>query len=184
MAPFFCLPVCHPNIITLYSSICHQGYNMKLRYFLVIGSLLHIGWAQADIYKRVDADGHVTYSSKPLKGGKKLHLAPLPTVSPHATNKDSAADFPRVDTATQKGRDNTRKQILQDELATEEKSLSEARTNLQSGAENPENYTDKDGKIYRNVSKQEEKMNALQEQIQMHEKNINALKIELSKTSP
>ena len=156
---------------------------MKLRYFLVIGYLLHIGWAQADIYKRVDADGHVTYSSKPLKGGKKLHLAPLPTVPPHATNKDNVADFPRVDSATQKGRDNTRKQILEDELATEEKALTAARNNLQTGAENPENYTDKDGKVYRNISKQEEKMNELQEQVQMHEKNIAALKIELSKSS-
>ena len=156
---------------------------MKLRYFLVIGCLLHIGWAQADIYKRVDADGHVTYSSRPLKGGKKLHLAPLPTVPPHVANKDSATDFPRVDSATQKGRDNTRKQILQDELATEEKALAEARINLQTGAENPETYTDKDGKVYRNVSKQEDKINALQEQVQMHEKNIAALKIELSKSN-
>jgi len=156
---------------------------MKLRYFLALWSMFYIGWAQADIYKRVDADGHVTYSSKPLKGGKKLHLAPLPTIPPHATTNESATDFPRVDTATQKGRDNTRKQILQDELATEEKALAVARNNLQAGAENPETYTDQDGKVYRNVSKQDEKMNTLQEQVQMHEKNIAALKIELAKNS-
>jgi len=67
-------------IITLYSNICHQGTIMKLSYFLVLWSLCYSSWAQAEIYKRVDADGHVTYSSTPLKGGKKLHLAPLPTV--------------------------------------------------------------------------------------------------------
>ncbi len=156
---------------------------MKLFSFLVIWGLLSVQTAQAEIYKRVDADGHVTYSSTPLKGGKKLHLTPLPTVPPHVSAKDNSADFPRVDTATQKGRDNTRRQILQDELSTEEKALAEARNNLQAGAENPETYTDKDGKVYRNVSKQDEKMNALQELVQMHEKNIAALNTELSKNN-
>ena len=159
---------------------------MKLRYILAILITFYIGSAQAEIYKRIDADGHVTYSSTPMKGAKKLHLSPLQTIPPHATtneNKNIVADFPRVDAATQKGRDNTRRQILDDELATEEKALTVARSNLQTGAENPEVYTDKDGKIYRNVAKQDEKMNTLQEQVQMHEKNIAALKIELSKTS-
>lgn len=156
---------------------------MKLRYILAIWGLFYTGWVHAEIYKRVDADGHVTYSSTPLKGGKKLHLAPLQTIPPRATSKDNIADFPRVDTATQKGRDNTRKQILEDELGTEEKALAAARNNLQAGTEHPEIYTDKDGKVYRNIAKQDEKMNALQEQVQMHEKNIAALKIELSKNS-
>jgi hypothetical protein len=156
---------------------------MKLRYFLVLLSLSYCSWAQAEIYKRVDADGHVTYSSTPLKGGKKLHLTPLPTVTPHAPVKDSSAGFPQVDSATQKGRDNTRKQILADELAGEEKALADARNKLQAGAENPETYTDQDGKVYRNVAKQDEKMNTLQSQVQMHEKNISALKVELSKIS-
>jgi predicted RNase H-like nuclease (RuvC/YqgF family) len=102
---------------------------------------------------------------------------------PRTPSKDISADFPRVDTATQKGRDITRRQILLDELATEEKALAEARNNLQAGAENPEIYTDKDGKIYRNVSKQEEKISALQEQVLNHEKNIAALNTELSKTN-
>lgn len=154
---------------------------MKPRYFFLLWSLCYIGWAQAEIYKRVDADGHVTYSSIPLKGSKKLRLEPLPTISPppRARNEESA-DFPRVDSATQKGRDNTSKQILEDELATEEKALAEAQKNLQDGADNPEIYTDKDGKVYQNLAKQEAKMSALQKQVQMHEKNIVALKTELS----
>ncbi len=153
---------------------------MKLRHFFAIWSLFFIGYAQAEIYKRVDADGHVTYSSTPLKGGKKLHLAPLPTLSHDKVIKANSADFPRVDSATQKGRDNTRRQILEDELATEEIALTESRGKLQTAAQNPEIYTDKEGKVFQNVSKQEEKMNALQEQVQMHEKNIAALKTELS----
>jgi hypothetical protein len=156
---------------------------MKLIYFLLVWGMLLIETAQAEIYKRVDANGHVTYSSTPLKGGKKLNLAPLPTVPPHALGKDNSADFPRVDIATQKGRDNTRKQILQDELASEEKALAEAKNKLQAVTEMPETYIDKDGKTYRNVSRQEGKNNALQEQIQMHEKNISALNTELSKSN-
>lgn len=156
-----------------------------LRLFLAIGSLCFIGIAHAEIYKRVDADGHVTYSSEPLKGSHKLQLKPLPTMTarpprPHSTKATDSADFPRVDSVTQKSRDNTRKQILEDELASEEKALSEARRKFQEGAENPEVYMSKDGKTYRNVAKQEEKMAALQDQVQVHEKNIAALKTELS----
>jgi hypothetical protein len=153
-----------------------------LRLFLAIGSLCFIGIAHAEIYKRVDADGHVTYSSEPLKGSRVLHLKPLPTLpaARRVQKKEDSADFPRVDSATQKSRDNTRKQILEDELASEEKALAEARKNLQQGAENPEIYMSKDGKAYRNVAKQEEKMNGLQDQVQLHEKNIAALKTELS----
>ncbi|TAJ76427.1 MAG: DUF4124 domain-containing protein [Gallionellaceae bacterium] len=156
---------------------------MKLRYLLVLWSLCCANWAQAEIYKRIDADGHVTYSSTPLKGAKKLHLEPLPTLPPppRTRGNEGAADFPRVNSATQKDRDNTRRQILEDELATEEKALAEARRDWQDGAENPETYTGKDGKVYRNVAKQDEKMGGLQEQVQMHEKNIEALKTELSK---
>jgi hypothetical protein len=153
---------------------------MKLRYFFVILSFCYISLAHAEIYKRVDADGHVTYSNKPLKGAKKLHLAPLPTVTPRPLTNSGTANFPQVDSATQKGRDNTRRKILEDELSAEQKALEEARNNLQTGSENPETYTAKDGKVYRNVAKQDEKMNTLQEQIQMHEKNIAALKTELS----
>lgn len=156
---------------------------MKLRYILVLWCLCYTGWAQAEIYKRIDAEGHVTYSSTPLKGAKKLHLEPLSTMPPpppRARNREDSSDFPRVDSATQKSRDNSSRQILEDELATEEKALAEARKNLQKGSESPETYTGDDGKVYANIAKQEEKMNALQKQVQVHEKNIGALKTELS----
>ena len=95
---------------------------MKLGYLLAMISLCPL-LAQAEIYKAVDADGHVTYSSTPIKGGKKIILEPLPTMVPPARARSSASpeDFPRVDGATQKGRDDTRRKILQDELSTEER---------------------------------------------------------------
>ena len=138
--------------------------------------------AQADIYKAIDADGHVTYSSTPLKGGRKIVLEPLPTMMPPARVHANAPEgFPKVDGATQKGRDDTRRKILQDELNTEEKLLAEARQNLKEGEGNPEVYQGKDGKTYRNMAKYEEKVKSLKDQIDLHGKNIEALKTELSK---
>ena len=139
--------------------------------------------AQAEIYKAVDADGHVTYSSTPIKGGKKIILEPLPTMVPPARVRSAASpeDFPRVDGETQKGRDDTRRKILQDELSTEEKLLEEARQNLKEGEESPEVFKGQDGKTYRNVAKYEEKIKALNDQVELHQRNIEALKTELSK---
>ncbi|MDO8291289.1 MAG: DUF4124 domain-containing protein [Gallionella sp.] len=139
--------------------------------------------AQADIYKAVDENGHVTYSSTPIKGGKKIILEPLPTMVPPARSRTAAShdDFPKVDGETQKGRDDKRRKILQDELSTEEKLLEEARQSLGEGEENSEVYMGKDGKTYRNVAKYEEKIKALNDQVERHQKNIEALKIELSK---
>lgn len=157
---------------------------MKLRYLFVLICAVHIGYAQAEIYKHVDAEGHVTYSSIPMKGAKKLDLEPLPTVQPpvpaRARSDATPSTFPKVDTATQKNRDEARRKILSDELATEERLLAEARQNLKEGEETPEVYKGKDGKTYRNVARFDEKMKTLQEQVTLHEKNIESLKSELS----
>lgn len=155
---------------------------MKLGYLLAMISLCPL-LAHAEIYKAVDADGHVTYSSTPIKGGKKIILEPLPTMVPPARSHSAASPegFPRVDGATQKGRDYTRRKILQDELSTEEQLFEEARRNLKEGEDTPEVYRGKDGKTYRNVVKYEEKIKTLKDQVELHSKNIEALKTELSK---
>ncbi len=154
---------------------------MKLRLLLVALYAGHVGWAQADIYKHVDADGHVTYSSTPTKGAKKLDLEPLSTSPLLRARNPSPTDFPRVDNNTQRNRDDTRLKILEDELATEDKLLVGARHNLKAGEGNPEVSVGQDGKTYRNVAKYEEKIKSLQGQVMLHEKNIAALKTELSK---
>ena len=155
---------------------------MKLGYLLAIICLCP-ALAQAEIYKAVDADGHVTYSSTPIKGGKKIILEPLPTMVPPVRARSTASPegFPRVDSATQKDRDDTRRRILQDELSTEEKLLEEARQNLKEGEASPEVYRGKDGKTYRNVAKYEEKTKTLKDRVELHSRNIEALKTELSK---
>lgn len=155
---------------------------MELRYLLAALYICAVP-AQAEIYKAVDADGHVTYSSSPIKGGKKLILKPLPTMVPQARvqPKTTPGDFPKVDGETQKNRDDTRYMILQNELSAEEKLLEEAKQDLQAGEENPETFKGKDGKTYRNTEKYEQKTKALSEQVELHQKNIEALKTELSR---
>lgn len=164
---------------------------MKFRHLLA-ALCIYPMLAQAEIYKAIDEDGHVTYSSTPIKGGKKITLEPLPTMAPPARAGSTASPdgFPKVDGATQKGRDITRRKILEDELSTEEKLLDEARQNLRAGEDNPEVFKTVVGKrpngspiveTGRNVAKYEEKIKALKEQVDSHQKNIEALKAELSK---
>lgn len=155
---------------------------MKFCYLLVALCVCPM-LAQAEIYKAVDADGHVTYSSSPIKGGKKIILEPLPTSVPQARTRATATPegFPRVDGATQRSRDDARQKILSGELGNEEQLLQEARSNLKEGEDTPDVYKGKDGKTYRDVAKYEEKVRALKEQVEMHQKNVEALKTELSK---
>ena len=150
---------------------------MKLRYALLLPLVCPL-LVQAEIYKSIDEDGHVTYSSTPIKGGQKLNLPPLPTMVP-AAKPESTVNFPKVDEQTQKERDDKRRKILEDELDAEQKLLAEARQNLDEAS--PEVFKGADGKTYRNVAKYEEKTKAMAEQIEQHEKNIEAIKTELSK---
>jgi hypothetical protein len=157
---------------------------MKPHYLLIILCAAYISWAQAEIYKTVDADGHVTYSSAPIKGSKKVDLGPL-TIVPSPTarvhNDVTSSTSLKVDSATQKNRDNLRRKILEEELSAEKKLVEEARQNLINGKEHPEMLKDKDGKGYRNAAKYEENIKALQWQVTLHEKNVEALKTELLK---
>ncbi len=151
---------------------------MKLRHLLLLLCVGHVGWAHAEIYKYVDPDGHVTYSSTPIKGGKKLELAPLPTMTPF--NSKSGGDFPRVDGATQRSRDDSRRRILQDELDKEQKQLAEAQQKLQDAQDNPR-ISHAGGKTFRNVEGQEEDIKAAQDDVNLHQKNVEALQNELSR---
>lgn len=127
--------------------------------------------ALADIYKAVDADGHVTYSSAPIKGGKKIIQTTLSIAAPagHARSATSLQDFPRVNEETQKGRDDKRRKILEDELKAEEGLLGVVRQSMQANTAN------------RRVAKDDENNKALTKQLDLHQRNIDALKTELFK---
>lgn len=155
--------------------------------------------AHAEIYKQVDAEGHVTYSNVKIKGSKKLELEPADTnfgtgssgVGKRTSQVKSLtpASFPKVDAGTQNQRDNKRKEILQGELDAEKKALEDAKKAYAEGESNPEVFktpivTGLDGKksggnTLRNVPKFEEKMKALQADVDAHQRNIDLLQKEM-----
>jgi len=157
------------------------------RNFLLLVCLLALPTTTwAEIYKRVDENGHVTYSNVPIKGGVKLNLEPPISTAPDTpaakprVRTPTPANFPRVDKETQSRRDDKRKQILTEELETEKQALEDARKAYTEGESVPEVYRTKDGKIRRNVAKYEEKMQRLKTEVEAHEKNIELLQKELN----
>jgi len=115
---------------------------MKYGYFLLFGLLLlqKAAFAQTEVFLCVDENGKKEYKNTgAVKGCKRLDLpgltisqpAPVQSVSAPkvATAKpaSSPAGFPKVDESTQKTRDADRRQILNDELRTEEQKLAELR---------------------------------------------------------
>jgi hypothetical protein len=126
--------------------------------------------AMADIYKSVDAEGRVTYSNLPMRGAKRLDLGPMPTTLPAprgargTASRARAADpspinFPKVDDATQKVRDQSRRGILMEELGREQTLLADARRELAGAPQNAK----------------------AQDNVTFHEKNIEALQKEMSR---
>ena len=159
---------------------------MNKNILLLLCLLGFTGAAAAEIYKKVDENGHVTYSNVPIKGGVKLNVEPpvstapeTPTARPR-TKTPTPANFPRVDRETQTKRDDKRKQILLEELEAEKKALEEARVAYTEGEAVPEVFRTKDGKVRRNVAKYDEKMQRLKATVDAHERNIELLQKELN----
>ena len=146
--------------------------------------------AQAEIYKTVDANGNVTYSNVKIKGAKKLDLEPADTSFGNDTSNETKrvprtrtatpASFPKVDADTQNQRDGKRKEILKSELDAEKQALDEAKKAYAEGESKPEVFKTKDGKTLRNVAKFQEKMKALQAEVDAHQRNIDLLTKEIN----
>ncbi len=163
----------------------------KLMPFILLLSALSLPLRSvADIYKHVDENGHVTYTNVKIKGSKKIDLGS--TGTSFGTNRDSAlkpqsttpTDFPSVDSNTQKQRDQSRKNILLSELATERAALVAAKKAYAEGEANPEISTIRNAngttRTFRNVPKFQEKMKQLQMNIDVHQRNIILLEKEIS----
>ena len=133
-------------------------------------------WAQAgygEIYKFVDENGHVTYTNMPRPGARTLQLEPV-TGKPAAgtakgEKKRSAAanpspgNFPRVDPGTQRKRDDMRRQLLMEELSSEQRNLTAAQSAYIAGRRQPG-----------------ADLNHLLDGVRLHEKNIEMLNKELA----
>lgn len=132
------------------------------------------GLAHAEIYKFVDENGFVTYTNMPRPGAKPQMVIPdisRPNAAPATTDKKARSSgkiatpgyFPKVDTGTQSKRDDMRRQLLVEELRSEERNLAASRSELSQGSRRPGADVGK-----------------LTEAVRMHEKNIEMLNKELS----
>lgn len=141
--------------------------------------------AQSDVYLCVDETGKKEYKNTgATKGCRKVDLPGI-TMIPAPPKKVAVqtaaakaspsvpADFPKVDSGTQKARDNDRRQILLDEMKSEEQKLAGLKQEFKNGE--PERRGDE-----RNYAKYQERVASMKEDIDRSEKNIEALKREIN----
>ncbi|GAB2181270.1 hypothetical protein DLREEDagrD3_14930 [Denitratisoma sp. agr-D3] len=145
---------------------------MSLRFRPLLLALLIPAAAQAGVlYKCTSENGGTTYTNTRdgyrnctvvSRDGPAAVSAPARAKS----STSSPADFPKVSGDTQKSRDNDRRRILDQEVASEQKGLEEARKAL---------------------AEQEaarvapERLQALRDRIALHNRNLDALRRELEK---
>lgn len=145
--------------------------------------------AQSAVYKCVDERGRVEFTDTSKKGCKPLDLPgfiaapPARSSPPAATRQGSAprpaatastpANFPRVDSAQQRARDDDRREILGEELRAEEKKLADLKREFNNGE--PERQGNE-----RNYAKYQERVAQMREDIGRTERNIEALKREIA----
>lgn len=152
--------------------------------FISLIAIQNIAHAQADVFLCVDDNGKKEYKNTgATKGCKRVELpgitvvpAPALPSTPKKTQAKSAsspADFPKVDEGTQKARDSDRRQILLDELKAEEQKLADLKKEYNNGE--PERRGDE-----RNYAKYQERTGMIKDNISRTEKNIEALRREIS----
>ena len=145
--------------------------------------------ALADIYECVDANGAKQFTNIPAnpKACKLLSISPAAAPSAPAAPGPGAAkapgkapqvatpsSFPRVDRQLQQQRDNDRRRILEQELGTEEKLLSQAKKDL-SEQEAVRLGTE------RNYQRTLDRVEPYQKKVKLHEDNVANLRKEISK---
>lgn len=158
-------------------------------------------FALAEIYKRVDGEGRITYSNVKTADSVRLKIgnddAPAKSKKSHSTAVKSSTsnvnngagistnshDYSKISTQAQSSRDQTRKMILTSELQSEKSALNQAEQAYQEAEINPEVYRKRnaDGSIstFRNVPKYQAKMEKLKSEVESHQRNIQLLEKEL-----
>ncbi|MDP2809668.1 MAG: DUF4124 domain-containing protein [Rhodocyclaceae bacterium] len=155
---------------------------MTHRHSLLFGLLLTAGAVHADtLYKCTDGQGHNTYTNQKTAGksctilsqDKPVSSFSTPSKPPSRTATPTPGDFPKVGSGQQKARDSDRRGILEEELAAEQKKLDEARKVL------AEQEAIREGGE-RNYQRVLDRLKPYQESVQLHERNIEALRKELA----
>lgn len=120
-----------------------------------------------EMYRCATQSGASSYFNVPGANGAQA-------VRSSSSKAPTPAGFPRVDPDTQKGRDDVRRKVLSDELAAEEKLLAETRALYADGAPVPLPEERADAEKYR------VRIARLRQTVNVHEKNIEALRKELA----
>ncbi|HSD41592.1 MAG TPA: DUF4124 domain-containing protein [Burkholderiales bacterium] len=153
-------------------------------------ALAPASFAQGTVWRCTEADGHPHYTNiKKDTEGKTCQVVTkevsvVPASHPGAAAQGTRSsvpqaatatppNFPRVDRETQRARDDNRRKILQDELASEEKSLVDAKSKLTE----QESVRHGDEKNYQRVL---DRLKPYQEAVERHERNVSALRRELA----
>lgn len=143
--------------------------------------MLLAGAAQADtLYKCTDPAGHTTYTNQKgdaknctiLSQDKPVSTFASPPAKPRASTP-TPEGFPKVSAEAQKGRDSDRRRILEEELGSERRGLDEAKRTL------AEQEAVREGGE-RNYQKYLDRIKPLQDSVQLHERNVEALQRELT----
>lgn len=149
---------------------------------ILLAATAGVAYAQTEVFLCVGENGQKEYRNTGVtKGCRRVDLpgittipappkrAPIQTASAKPSSRN---DFPKIDSGTQKARDNDRRQILLDEMKAEEQKLATLKKDFNSGE--PERRGDE-----RNYAKYQERVAAMKDDIERSEKNIEALKREL-----
>jgi hypothetical protein len=166
------------------SSFPHRKImKQQLSALLILIAAAGYAHAQNEVWLCVDDHGKKEYKNTGATSGCKrvdlpsLTMVPAPPKRPAAVqasakSSSSPSDFPKIDSNTQKTRDSDRKQILLDEMKTEEDKLAGLKKEFNNGE--PERRGDE-----RNYAKYQDRVASMQEDIGRAEKNIEALKREI-----
>ena len=131
----------------------------------------------APVCKYLDAEGSIHYINvAPERGWKKLScdIGGETVRSGSSKSVPSPAGFPKVDSDTQRGRDDVRRKVLTEELNAEEKLLAESKLAYGDGAPPPL------PEEQANAQRYAARLSKLRQAVALHEKNIEALRKELS----
>jgi Domain of unknown function (DUF4124) len=141
--------------------------------------MLAVPRAAAEIWECVDASGNKRFTNvrADAKGCKQLDVPTPNTVSgagkPSAKSAESPKNFPKVDGDTQKQRDNDRRKILEQELASEQKLLDQAKKELE------EQESQRLGSE-RNYQRVLDRLEPYKKKVKLHDDNIANLRRELA----
>lgn len=159
---------------------------MRLRHFLtLLLALCAAPFAQADIFKCVDAEGRTTYTNDRNAGRScqriqqdSTSFGPPPASArpaarvPAAPTATSPSSFPSISQNDQRTRDDTRRKVLEQELATEEAALAQAQAQL------AEQESVRHGNE-QNYQKVRERLQPFQSKVELHARNVEALRREM-----